>query len=258
MIFPLTDKIPPRAACAAMLAASLALFPAASPAQARAGNIGQTDSISAQAGKITVEASGSATSKPDMASLQILVSQQAKTAQAAGEAVKKITLKLLPALKKQDIAEKDIQSNGLTVNSVYNYQDKKSKKEKLFEASTSLTVKVRNIAALGKVIDSALANGATGLGDAVWTNSDTNALYTEARQQAMRNAEAKIQTYAQAAGLKMGRILQIEELSDDRPSPRFYSMAKAAAPMASADMPIAEGEETYSARISLTAELIAK
>lgn len=255
VIFRQNSKILAKTAAAI---AFIGLFAAVPPAfsqnfSSSAGNETSAEKLP----RIAVEASGSISAKPDMALLQISVSHEAKTAKAAAEQTAAALQTLLTALKSQKIAEKDMQSNGLAVNAVYQ-EAAKAKREKSFQAAASVTVKIRNTGALGQVIDTALANGANGISDISWTNSDLKPLYAAARRQAVENALDKIRSYAAAAGLSAGRILRIEELSDDSASPRFYSMAKAAPAMAAADMPVAEGEETYSVRISLTAELIAK
>ncbi|KAA6404571.1 SIMPL domain-containing protein [Candidatus Tokpelaia sp.] len=234
----------------AVIGAFLGVFPVLSSTSAQAAGDDFPDR--GKFARITVEAEGNATARPDMALLQVSVSQEAKTAKEAAEETARALQNVFTAVKAQKIDDKDIQSNGLTVDTIYPPEDAKPKREKTFRAGATLSLKIRDTKKLGQVIDAALANGANGVSDISWTNSDPRPFYTEARRQAVANALEKLQTYAQAAGVTQGRILRIEEVSGNAMPPRLYARAKSSM----ADMPIAEGEETYTVRILLTAELL--
>lgn len=237
----------------AVIGAFLGFSPVLSSAFAQA--VGGDFPDSGKFARITVEAEGSAAARPDMALLQVSVSREAKTAKEAAEETARALQNVFTAVKAQKIDYKDIQSNGLTVDTIYPPGDAKPRREKTFRAGATLSLKIRDTKKLGQIIDSALANGANGMSDISWTNSNPKPFYTEARRQAVANALEKLQTYAQAAGVTAGRILRIEEVSGNAMPPRLYARAKSSMAMMS-DMPIAEGEETYTVRVLLTAELL--
>jgi len=249
MAFSRNYKILPALAAAGVV---LGVFSAVMPASAQAG--GEYFADKAKLARITVEAEGTATARPDMALLQVSVSREAKTAKAAAEEAAQALQNVFAALKRQNIDDKDMQSNGLTVDTIYPLENAKAKGETRFRAGASLSLKIRDTKKLGQIIDAALANGANGMSDISWANSDPRPFYTAARQQAMANALEKVKTYAQAAGVTAGQILRIEEVSGNSGPPRLYARAKSMSAMA--DMPVAEGEESYTVRVVLTMQLI--
>lgn len=253
MLLSAKHKFLPRTAFAAVILSLFAAAPAwpqQAPAQSANGPAANTETLP----RITVEGIGAAGAKPDMAVLQISVSHEAKTAKDAVAQVNQSLNPLLAALKKS-LPEKDIRSSGWTVGPVYSQDnERKNKQQKSFRAVSQLSVKIRETKQVGAIIDAALAAGATEISDLSWTNSETEPLYREARRQAVANALEKTASYARAANAETGRILRIEEGGADS-SPRFY--ARAAAPIM-ADTAVAEGENSYTARVQITTELINK
>jgi|GEM_PF-1130814 len=207
--------------------------------------------------RITVEAEGSASAKPDMALLQVSVAHDGKTAKSALDGVNQGMQTLLAALKKQ-LPEADIQTSDFTLNPVYRQDDDaKSKPQKIFQASAVLALKIRKSDAVGTIIDTAMNNGATSVSNLVWTNSDLKSLYTAARKQAIANALDEANAYAEAAGAKVGRVIRITEMPEfGGHGPRLLGGIRAAAMSDNTEM--AEGENSYKVHVSVTYRLITK
>lgn len=204
---------------------------------------------------ITVEANGSARKKPDMALLNISVSNDARTAKQAMDQTSGTMSMVIKVIKEAGIDDKDMQTEGLTVQPLYEPDDAASKKpkEKRYQATNTLALKIRDLDKLGRIVDEAMANGANGINHVTLANADVQALYSEARKQAVANAMEKAKVLADAAGVTLGRVWRIEENSTNvAPMAR---MAVMAAPMADTP-PIAAGENSYNVNISLTMELL--
>ena len=121
-----------------------------------------------------------------------------------------------------------------------------------WRAYASLDVAVRELDAFGRLADAAIAAGATGVSSARLEVSDAEARLGEARAAAVRDAIAKARAMAEAAGLALGPVLTLVEGGAAAPRPlaaRGLAMAAAEA------MPVAPGERTLSARVTLTAAL---
>jgi uncharacterized protein YggE len=85
----------------------------------------------------------------------------------------------------------------------------------------------------------------------MFTNDDPSSAITQARIMAVKDATAKAKTLAEAAGVKVGKLL---EMSEQTHSPRPMQMVRAERSMAmSADsVPVAAGENTYKVTVNMS------
>jgi uncharacterized protein YggE len=111
-----------------------------------------------------------------------------------------------------------------------------------------VTVVLRDLDALGGVLDAVLGDGANSLGGLSFGMSDDAALRDEARRAAVADATAKARVLAEAAGVMLGPLEEIVEGGGfDGPLPRArMDMAMAEA------VPVAPGELTISATVTMT------
>ncbi|KAG1433493.1 hypothetical protein G6F56_014590 [Rhizopus delemar] len=61
--------------------------------------------------------------------------------------------KVLAAIKAAGIAERDVQTSGVSLNPQYRYADNEAPKITGYQASNTVSLKVRDIAKLGKLRD---------------------------------------------------------------------------------------------------------
>lgn len=81
-----------------------------------------------------------------------------------------------------------------------------------FLAVEAFSVTVRDQASLGKVLDRALAFGATWLGPVVWMPNNPDVLIEKVRQKAVQDARARAQVLAQELGQAVGQANSIHEI----------------------------------------------
>ena len=232
--------------------ASLLAFAASGPALAAEG---------AATPRISVSATGTADLAPDMAVIRLTVLREADTARAALDANTQAMAGLLDALRAEGIEERDLQTSNFDIQPRLVYPDpadgtRPAPRIAGYRVSNSLTVRIRDLDRLGAVLDSSVTLGVNQGGGVTFTNDDPSAAIAEARAQAMRNAIAKAETLAGAAGIALGPVLSISERA---PEPRPMPMARAAmmemAADAAAPVPVAAGENTYRVSVNVTFEL---
>ena len=205
---------------------------------------------------ITVAGEGRANVAPDMAILSLSVVKDAKTAREALDANNKAMADVLNALKGAGIAERDLQTSGFAVNPQYQYPDNSDGGNRQpvltgYQVANTLTVRVRDLAKLGEIIDQSVTLGINQGGGIEFTNDAPEATVTEARKKAVSDAIAKAKVLAEAAGVSLGRVVDISETpSRPEPVPMMRSMAKE---FAAADaVPIATGENSYNVTVTVT------
>ena len=204
---------------------------------------------------IVVSGEGRAVAAPDLAIVTLGVAETRKTAREALDVANAAMAKVIDALKTQGIAPRDLQTSGLSVQAQYSYpqnEDGTPKPPLLtgYLVSNSLTVRIRDIAKVGAIIDQAVTLGVNQGGEIRFTNESPGKTISVARTAAVKDAIDKARTLADAAGVKLGRILEITEAGmppEPRPMMRMQ-MAKEA----SDAVPLAVGENSYSVSVSVT------
>lgn len=207
--------------------------------------------------RITVSGEGSVSLPPDMAVLVLTVTREAPTARQALDANTKAMKEVLAAMRAEGIADKDLQTANFSIQPKYTYPPRissnKSEAPRIvgYTVRNSLSVRVRKISAVGAILDRAVTLGVNEGGNILFTNDDPSDAITQARVEAMQEAMAKARTLAGAAGVEVGRVLEISEHSQ---RPRPMPMARAEMAMAaSADaVPVATGENTYKVTVNLS------
>ncbi len=204
---------------------------------------------------ISVSGEGRATTTPDMAVLSFSVVNDAKTAREALDANNKTMADVLNALKGGGIADHDLQTSGFAINPQYQYPDNSDGGNKPpvligYQVANSLTIRVRDLTKLGGIIDQAVTLGVNQGGSIQFTNDKPEATITEARKAAVADAIEKAKVLSEAAGVSLGRIVEISENSQrPEPMPMVRAMAKEYAADA---VPIVTGENAYNVNVNVT------
>lgn len=197
--------------------------------------------------QIRVSGEGQASAPPDMATLRLGVSAQAKTAADAMDQTSNATREILARLAGFGIAGRDAQTTDLSLNPIQNYSPGRETAPEItgFAASNQVMVRIRELAILGEVLGAVLSEGANTLNGLTFGMQDPAPLMALARADAIRDAMARAALYADAAGLTLGPVLLISEGGSAAPQPEMM-MA-----MRSADVPIAQGETGISATVNM-------
>nr|WP_272212420.1 SIMPL domain-containing protein [Marinicella sp. W31]MDC2878335.1 SIMPL domain-containing protein [Marinicella sp. W31] len=204
---------------------------------------------------ISISADGDATLVPDMATVSLAVVSQADDTATAMTDNSTAMQKVIAALKEDGIAEKDIQTANFSVSPRYQQvkaSDGSTESQIVgYEVRNALSVKVRDLAKLGAVLDRAVELGVNAGGGIALSNSDPSAAEDEARREAVANALAKAKTLAEAAGVSVGDVLSISEQSS-MPQPMMFARSDMMMAKAEGAPPIAAGENTYSITVNMT------
>jgi len=217
--------------------------------------------LSEPAPVITVSASGSATSVPDLANVTLGAQSQAATARAALDANNKVMSDVLAALKGFGIAEKDMQTSDLNVSPQFFYpQNNGSNTPEAprivgYIVTNQVAVRVREIDRLGEILDAAVSLGVNAGGNIVFETENTDKALELARVQAVANAFAKAETLAEAAGVKLGKILDIRE-GVGNARPEWRQSGAAAARVAANAVPVTGGEIAHAVDVQIRWSLL--
>lgn len=146
-----------RTATPLLLALSLAL---GASMTAHADPSSPSIAAAAEGTLLNISANAEATRVPDVATLSAGVVTQAADGNSAMRQNAQQMDKVLAAIKAAGIAERDVQTSGVSLNPQYRYADNEAPKITGYQASNTVSLKVRDIAKLGKVLDALAAQGA--------------------------------------------------------------------------------------------------
>ena len=227
----------------------LAVFTAASA-------IAQTPDLpGARQPSITVAGTGESHSKPDFAQVQLGVVTEAPTAAEALKKNNEAMSQLIVMIRKRGIEDRDLQTVQFNVAPRYKYDKNQQEPPKIagYQVTNEVHVKVRNLLTLGAFLDETVSLGANQVRGISFGVAEPTQLMDEARKKAIADAQRRARVYAEAAGLKIGKPIRIDEQAGGRPGP--YPVARMEAAAASA-VPIAPGEQTFSVTVTVSYPIV--
>ncbi|WP_375571875.1 SIMPL domain-containing protein [Seohaeicola saemankumensis] len=186
---------------------------------------------------------------PDMAMVRIGVTHQDRVAATALRMTSDAVAAMLARLEGLGVAARDMQTAGLSLNPVW--RDRSGQQGQPapwgFEASNIVSLRLRDLDALGPVLDALVTDGANRLDGVSFGLQDPDSAMDEARRLAVADARRKAALFAEAAGVRLGPVISLSETGGGMPRPQMMEMAA----MRSDAVPIAAGEVGVSASVQM-------
>ena len=221
---------------------------------------------------ITLSGHGEVQAVPDIANIYFSITKEAKTAKEAQDAVAKIENDAILSLTENKVESKDIKTENASFNPKYEWQSEVGMRLPCnewgcppsygksvivgYEASESITVKVRNIDDVGVIMQDLGTVEVTNLSGPDFSIDDEDALKTEARRLAIMEAKEKAGVLADDLGVRLGKITSFSEGAGG-----FYPVfgkemlmsADGASSTPRAQLPT--GEQTINSAVTITYEI---
>jgi uncharacterized protein YggE len=210
--------------------------------------------VASDATLLNISAQAEAQQVPDVAIISTGVVTQAADGNSAMRDNAVQMDKVLAAIKAAGIAERDIRTSGISLNPQYRYAENQPPTITGYQANNTVSLKVRDISKLGKVLDSLAASGANQINGPTFEIDQPEPLYNQARVAALKKAQAHAQTYAEALGLRVRRIVSVSEGGRGGFAPPMPMMAMRSA-KAEMDTSVSPGESTVSISLDVMFEL---
>jgi len=178
---------------------------------------------------ITISATGSTSVVPDAVRITATVSVIGKTSKEALATAATTASAVRKALTANKIATKDVATQSLSVFPEYTYPANATPVLSGYRASQGFDITVRAASTAGAVVDAIVSAG----GDNLQVNGaspfvlDNDKATETARASAVKNAKAKAASYAKLLGVKLGKVVYLDETSTPTPYPVYGMTAKA-------------------------------
>ncbi|MGD9866243.1 MAG: SIMPL domain-containing protein [Pseudodonghicola sp.] len=200
--------------------------------------------------QISVTGEGVVEAAPDMATITLGVTHEAAEAQQAMRATSEAVGKMLERLAGMGIASRDLQTRELSLSPVWSeIKDDSEGRQQItgFVASNTVLVRVRDLNALGGILDAVIAEGGNDFSGLRFAVQEPAPLQDAARKAAVADAMARAKLLAEAAGVTLGPVLTMQDQGGGMPMP----MAEMSMRMGAAKMPVAAGEISVTANVSM-------
>jgi hypothetical protein len=228
--------------------AALMLAAAVLPSTAMAQQMTQTIAGT----RLDISATGEVTRVPDVAIISAGVVSRSASASGALQDTANRMSQVLGALKRAGVADRDIQTSNVSLNPEYRYPENQSPQLVGYTASNNVTVRFRDIRSSGKILDALVAVGANQINGPTLTVDKPESALDEARAKAVAIGRARAELYAHSLGLRVVRIVSVNESGGYAvPPPVPMMMAQAR----KADTSIEAGEQKLQVNVAMTFEL---
>jgi hypothetical protein len=171
--------------------------------------------------------SGDATvsKKPDLATVSAGIESQQSTASGAQADLAAKAGKLIARIKALGVADKDLGTTGYWIGPVYSNN---SQTVTGYRAAEALQIQWHNVDTVGKTLDAIVQEGGATQITVNFSLADPKAAQAEARTLAIGEARSKAQAMASAAGVKVGQVIRVSDLSTVSRYPISYGAAAGA------------------------------
>jgi uncharacterized protein YggE len=225
---------------------------------------------------LSLTAEGRSNRVPDLAVFSAgVVTHGTTAAEALGNNSRQMD-RVVAALKRSGIADRDIQTSAISLNPRWSNPDADAQRiaretrqpyiptnepPKIigYEARNSVQVRVRRLSEMGKIIDTLVASGANEVNGPSFTLDDQKLALDEARTEAVAVGRERAEIYAKAAGMRVVRLLSMSEGGGYYPVQQIFVTASrgsaAGAPPPPPPAPVSPGELTLGVSLSMQFEL---
>jgi uncharacterized protein YggE len=169
---------------------------------------------------ITVTGESRLTGEPDLARLMFGVQKSGKTVAEAEKLMSDVISRVIAAVEKAGVTKQDVATSELQIRQGWDYRKNRPSG---YEVSAMLTITVRNVQHVGRVVDSAVANGLNRL-EGVSYDVRSAEWRRKALHEALGKAREKAEAMAAGTGQRLGPVVSVREamVSQASPADEYY------------------------------------
>lgn len=211
-----------------------------------------------QANTISVQGVSEFDVAPDISKIAFRVETQSMNAQEAQTANRKIANDVYAALAREGVRENEIETTTYRIEKVQEWDPKLERiVDKGYRVVNVFVVTTRQLERVGRLLDAGVQAGANGVESITFELSDAKQkeVKNEALRKAAGNAREKAEALAEGIGVRLGKVLSIQEQSYYIVPYRYDLMAKAEAMGEMPPTPISPEAVHVSAQVSVSFEI---
>ncbi len=214
-------------------------------------------SSNSMADMLTVSGYGEARGNPDMATVSVGINISGTDISGVVQDSNETIAAITAAMQAIGIAPEDIQTTGFNVwpEDIWDNMTGQPTGEKRYHVDSMMQINIRNIDNVGKVLETALNNGANNIYGLSFGIDDTGPLAEEARKAAIADARARAQAMANELGLTLGEVSSASDQSGGMVYPYFVGAGYGIGG-GGGEPPISQGQMAVTVSVSVTFEIV--
>lgn len=170
---------------------------------------------------VTVTGKGTVKVVPDEVVIRARIEHTGKSASEVKAQNDKVVNDIIKYLKSEKIPTKNFQTEYIRLSKDYNYNSK----ETFFSANQAISIKLEDLSMYEKLMSGLLGSGLNRIDGVQFQSSQAEELESEARKNAVLNAQKKANEYATALGQELGKAQSINEIQGGNfPQPMYRAM----------------------------------
>lgn len=176
---------------------------------------------------IAVEGTAETFVAPDTAHVSFGVTAKDRTTTAATTSVNSRMKNMMDALRRADVAEKDIKTVNYNLSPEYTYTDGKQRFDG-YRVSQRVEVTIRNLDRVADVLDIVNTAGVDDVSQLTFFVDNEDAVREKLRTDAIANARAKAEKIADDLDVRLGSVVSFQEnVGGDTPMPVYAAGMRA-------------------------------
>jgi uncharacterized protein YggE len=206
---------------------------------------------------LSLSATGTVSAVPDTAIITVGVATDGETAGAALEDNNGAMRRLIDEVLASGVSDRNVATTGFRIEPRTVFpeprEDGTQEPPRIvgYRVDNAVSVRIRDLAKAGALLDKVVQLGANQVQGVAFVVEDDRALLDRARAEAVKAAQAKAETYAKAAGVRLKRILSIAE----QPEAAVFAAPMPRMAQAAGAVPLRPGEQTISVTVSIDWEI---
>ncbi len=199
---------------------------------------------------ISVQGVGTVFIKPDLAEVSLGVDiSRTKLSEARSDAATAMNA-VIAALHQLGIGDADIETSYLNISPTWDYSGN-GQHVTGYQVDNILLVRVHDLDKLGDVVDNSINAGATTVNGITFELSDPTSAQSQARAAAVKDARARADELASAAGVTITGVSSINETSYTMPWPVYADASSGVVAPAQPPTPVIPGNSQVTINVSV-------
>jgi len=204
---------------------------------------------------ISVSGTGKVYINPDLAYVYIGVRSESDDVAKALDKNNEQANEVSNALTSMGVEAKDIQTTAFNVYPMDQYSPTGEKTGTNFVVENTVFVTVRDLGKLGDLLSEVVNSGANNIYGIQFDVTDKSSAVTEARKMAVSEAKKQAQELADAAGVKLGKLISLSSYTSNVPTPIYEGKGYGGMDMASASTTVSAGQLVITVDANLMYEI---
>lgn len=173
------------------------------------------------------------------------------TVEDAQKRMNEVNNNIVAYMKKLGISKSDIKTSNYSIYPNYSSGQGEESRIKGYNGNVTISIKVKNISVVSKVIEEVTKAGANQVQGVRFTVDKPEKFREEARNKAIENAKDQAKKLAKSLGIRLGKVSNIVESSPDRVFPYAFRSAQAIEGVGGAGPQVEPGSQTITSVVTL-------